>query len=96
MPKITVKEVKKLGLLSRVSISEKEASELQKDMEKILNFVSKLEKAEISDTICSTLNVEHVNIFRGDEAGEKPARDRSLLKQAPEMERGYIKTKKVL
>ena len=97
--RISKGEIKKLGLLSRVAINEKETKEFQQDMEKILVFVSKLSNCPTSDVGHKTSDVK--NVMREDDppAGgldKKTGHDESLLKQAPEIERGFVKTRKTL
>lgn len=95
---ISKKEIKKLSLLSRVAVDEKEIKELQQDLEKILNFISKLETAPTtSDVDCPTSDVGLRNIMREDRSLRKSGKcGKFLLEQAPKTERGFVKTRKVL
>ncbi len=92
---ITKKEIKKLSFLARISVSEKETEELQKDLKNILNFVSKLKKADVSGI--KELKIENKNVLRKDNPPDSGhGRGEALLKLAPEIKDGYLKVKKVL
>jgi len=81
---INKKEIKKLSQLARIKIGEKETKSLQKDLEKILDFVSKLKEVEI---VASTSDVDAKNVMREDKETHKT--EEYALKE-------YIKVKKVL
>ncbi len=81
---ISSDEIKKLGLLSRIKITNSEAQELQKDLGAILDYVGQLKKApakeiEVSKTIS--------NVFREDE----PIKDESEVKKGE-----HIRVKRIL
>jgi aspartyl-tRNA(Asn)/glutamyl-tRNA(Gln) amidotransferase subunit C len=90
------KELEKLAHLARISISEEEAKDLQKDMEGILKYASQIqefvtEKEEMQD------KGRLYNVMRPDgEPHESGMYTDELLAQAPETERGYVKVKKIL
>jgi len=94
---ISEKDVKKLGQLSRIGIKKEEVESIQGDLEKILDFVSKLKELPIPEgddfgaKKTPTNNIrEDTSDLKGGEYTEK------LLDQAPDKENGFIKVKKVL
>jgi aspartyl-tRNA(Asn)/glutamyl-tRNA(Gln) amidotransferase subunit C len=91
---ISKKEVKKLSLLARVDIDENEIEEVQNSLEKILGFVSKLK--DVSRNFISD-QISVLNVVREDGAPHESGEySESLLKQAPETEKGFIRVKKIL
>lgn len=100
--KITKDDVRKLGALARIKIDEKEIKLLQKDMENILGFVSKLSTQSLANTKvglleCEAFGGKTTNILREDEnPHESGKHTEDLLNQAPELKEGFVKVKKVL
>ncbi len=82
---ISSEEIKKLALLARVEIGAGEEKELQKDLEAILGYVSKLKKAPVDARQGPSLTSRTVldgapeisNVFREDE----PLEDKSEIKK---------------
>ncbi|MFC1756919.1 Asp-tRNA(Asn)/Glu-tRNA(Gln) amidotransferase subunit GatC [Patescibacteria group bacterium] len=91
---ISKKDVKNLSILARVGIDDKEIEPMQKDLEKILEFVSKLKSAKTSDVDAKTSDAE--NLMREDKDPHKSGEyTEDLLNQAPNLGRGFVKVKKV-
>lgn len=97
-------KVEKLAQLARIELNQTEQKELQKDIEAILNFVSKLKELPVEEVEGSSHILEQVNSFREDEseateAIRKPTRLSdslvNLIDQAPKKEKGYIKVKNI-
>lgn len=98
---ITKDDIKNLSVLARVDIDNSKVRSLQSDLEKILDFVSKLKSAktsEVKERSGETSDVEGlVNIVREDENHHESGKySEELIKQFPEEEKGFIKIKKVL
>lgn len=90
---ISEEEVKKLSMLARVGLAEKEIAEFQKDLDGILDFVSVLKEAKIPENIKEEARA---NVFREDEAPHKSAEySEVLLKEAPSREGTLIKVNKI-
>ncbi len=94
---ISLDEIKKLGLLSRIKITSREAQELQKGLDSILGYVSKLKKVPIdahqgpsflksSRTVFGGAS-ENFNVFRKDE----PIKDESEITKG-----AHIRVKRIL
>lgn len=94
---ISSEEIKKLGLLARIELNAGEEKELQRELEAILGYVSKLKEASVdanqgpsflksSRTVLNGLP-EISNVFRADE----PLEDKSEIKKGE-----HIKVKHIL
>ncbi len=78
---ISKEEVKKLSMLARVGLAEKEIAEFQKDLDGILDFVSVLKEAPHNNKLYAGQapvpeNIKEearANVFREDEAPHKSA-----------------------
>ena len=67
---ISLEEVKKLALLARIEMTEKEQKKLQKDLEAILDYVGQLKKAPLDTNQAGAVSEkipEIFNVFRKDE-----------------------------
>lgn len=88
---ISSDEIKKMGLLARIEITSHEAQEIQKDLEAILSYVSKLKQAPPSSETRPLKEIEVskilTNVFRNDE----PVEDKSDVKKGE-----HIKVKHIL
>lgn len=91
---MTHEEIKKLGLLARIEVSDEEASVLAKDMDNILGFLKQIESVDVEDV--SPVH-RFVNVVREDtdpyQAGQFSDK---ILAVAPETQDGFIKVKKIL
>jgi len=93
---ISKKDIQKLGQLARIGISEKESKELQKDLDAVLDFVSELKSASVSGAEQIEEDVLK-NILREDKDAHEPGKySEDLLKEAPKVEKGRVKVKKIL
>ena len=91
---ISYKEVEHLAELARIGMTEKEKRELQKDLERILEYVSVIQK--VSADIEMVLP-EHRNVMREDGIPHEPGiYSEAILSQAPDRKENYIRVKKVL
>ena len=90
-------EIKKLAVLARVSINEEEIDRFQNDLDKILDFVSKIKEIELPPEIAEKQRDHIFNVFREDKEPHKPLEyTKSLLKEAPGKKNDFIKVKKIL
>jgi aspartyl-tRNA(Asn)/glutamyl-tRNA(Gln) amidotransferase subunit C len=92
---ITEKDVRYIASLSRIHLRTEEVEELTKNLEKILQFVAKLEKADVSNVEATSHVLPLKNVFREDvvkpSLGQKDA-----LKIAVEEYNGFFKVPKVI
>ncbi len=63
---ISKDDVKKIAGLSRIHLNEKEAEYLSKDLEKILDYINKLEELDISDITPTSHVLSLKNAYRED------------------------------
>lgn len=96
---ITIKEITKLSELARIKLNDKEKENLKTELEAILDYFKKLQEIDFNNSKEKIEMKENLNIneLRDDEAlsvsGEL---SKTLIKQNPERENGYIKVKKIL
>jgi aspartyl-tRNA(Asn)/glutamyl-tRNA(Gln) amidotransferase subunit C len=92
---IEKKDIENLAKLSRMELSDKEASSLTKDIESILGYVDQLK--EVSVDLKDKKSGENRNVLREDEnPHESEEFTRDILKESPNTEDGYIKVKNIL
>ena len=96
MSSITIDDVKKLGVLSALTITDAEAEALVLQLGDILGFVEQL--AEVDTTgVEPTYQVTGLeNVMRDDEVIDYELSRDDLLKNAPDQQDGHIKVKRVL
>jgi len=87
-------EIKKLSSLARIKIPAGEIEKVQADLSKVVDFVSKIKKAPVKERVEVP---EHRNILRQDDNSHQAGQySEALLSQAPALEKGYVKVKKIL
>lgn len=93
-----IEVIKKLALMARIDMDEKEMKEIGDSFGPILSYVGQIQ--EVSDTLDSNheeiINAP-VNVFRDDvvtnSSGEYTDK---ILNQAPHTENGFLKVKQIL
>ncbi len=93
---ITKKDVQHIAKLARLGLSEKELSKFQKEISLILDYVSQLQKVDISkvEPISHITGVK--NIMRNDKSRKTDIeRVKKILEEVPETKEGYVKVKTV-
>lgn len=96
MSKITIDEVKKLAMLSKLDLSDDDAIKLTKDVENLLQYVDRLSEVDTEGVKPTAQVTGLTNVARNDEIIDYDVSREELLKNAPEQKDGYIKVKKVL
>ena len=96
MSSISIDDVKKLGVLSALTITDAEVEALVLQLGDILGFVEQL--AEVDTTgVEPTYQVTGLeNVMRDDEVIDYELSRDDLLKNAPDQQDGHIKVKRVL
>ncbi len=96
MSEITIDDVKRLAVLSALSVGDEDAEALRKQLQEIIVYVEQL--AEVDTTgIEPTYQVTSLeNVTRPDEIEDQHISRDDLLKNAPETLDGQVKVKKVL
>lgn len=96
MTKISIDDVKKLALLSRISISDKKAKQLSGQLANILDYVSVLNDIDTSGLEPTSQVTGLTNVERKDTETDYGTNREQLLANTPYKEKGYIKVKRVL
>lgn len=96
MASLTKEDVLKLARLSRLRLTDAEIAEFQKEISDILGYVEILDKAD-TEKLSPTYQVTGLkNITRADEIKEYGPSQEDLLKNVPQRDKAYIKTKRIL
>jgi aspartyl-tRNA(Asn)/glutamyl-tRNA(Gln) amidotransferase subunit C len=92
---LTVEEVKKIALLSRIQLSDDEVEKFQKELSMILDYVEELKKVDTEglEIVASVTGLK--NVMRPDVAVVPNNRD-EIMAGAPEIKDGYYKVKSIL
>lgn len=94
---INREEVKHISKLARLNLSEKEESQMEKELSAILDYIEKLKKADIKDVEPTSHSIPVKNILRKDQELEKDSHTREkLIDQFPEKQDNYLKVKSIL
>lgn len=96
MTKLSRDDVLKLALLSRLKLSEQEIEEFRGELSSILEYVQILDKADV-DGLEPTYQITGLkNVMREDKTEGYGYRVKDLLKNAPALQDGQFKVKRVL
>ena len=92
-------EIEKLARLTRLAVSESEALAFAKDIEKVLGYVSIVQKASIEKSVSFDMQSMDAlrNVTREDGAPhESGIYTETLMAEVLEKENGFMKVKKIL
>jgi len=92
--KIGLSTVKHLAWLTRIDLTDKEAREISKQLSKILDYFSKIDKVDTSGVEPLYHALETHGVARSDEPKPFPAEE--ILKAAPSKKGRYIKAPKIV
>ncbi len=96
MSSISLDDVKKLAVLSALSLSDEAAEALRKELGEILGFVEQLDEVDTAG-LSPTYQVTGLeNVMREDEVIDYGVSQAELLKNAPDSQDGSLKVKRVL
>ena len=93
--KITREEVLHVASLARLKLSPEEEEMLTGQLDKILQYVEKLDQLDTSNVEPLAHAVDVVNAFREDHVVPFPSRDK-LLSNAPARENTFFKVPKII
>jgi aspartyl-tRNA(Asn)/glutamyl-tRNA(Gln) amidotransferase subunit C len=92
---MTKEEIKKLGTLSRIALTEAEVESFSKEIDAILDYVSVV-KDIAADSTVPTVGVRY-NVLRPDEVVHQSGTyTESILKAMPKTNGQYLSVKKIL
>ena len=86
--------VDKIASLSKLSFSGKQKEAIKNDMNKMLNFIGKLEEVDTDDVDPLIHMTDDVNVLRADDA-VSDITQKEALKNAPKKDSTYFKIPKV-
>ena len=89
------KTVDKIASLSKLSFSGKQKEAIKNDMNKMLNFIGKLEEVDTDGVDPLIHMTDDVNVLRADDA-VLDITQKEALKNAPKKDSTYFKIPKVL
>ena len=85
----------KLEKLSRLQLSEKERTQIQKDLNNILGMVEKLQELDLSEVEPLVYITDEVNVLRVDEVKNQVSRA-AAFSNAPDCNEEHFKVAKVI
>ena len=92
---IDLKTVKHISKLSRISLDDKKAKKLEKDLNSIFKFIEKLNELDTSKTEALSSIVETKLQLRKDEIKSKDIREQ-ILKNSPSENKDFFVVPKVV
>ncbi len=93
--KITREEVRKVGLLARLELAPAEEQLLTEQMDKILQYMEKLNTLDTLNVEPLAHAVDIINGFREDKIVHQPSTE-ALLSNAPERQGNFFKVPKII
>ncbi|NKB71387.1 MAG: Asp-tRNA(Asn)/Glu-tRNA(Gln) amidotransferase subunit GatC [Candidatus Latescibacteria bacterium] len=92
---VTLENVRGVAALARLELSPEEEERLTGELNRILEYMDKLNELNTEDVTLTAHVVPMANAFRADRAELSPARER-ILRAAPELEDGYFRVPRVI
>ena len=92
-------DVKHIAKLARLGLAKKEEKKFERELEAILEFVEKLNKADTEGIEPTAQITGTLNVLREDQIdplGQDVEIKKDILKNAPAKESGFFKVKRVL
>lgn len=92
---VTLEEVKHIANLAKLNFNEDQITKLQKDLNKVLDYIDKLNELDLSDVEPLENINETENIFKRDEE-TKWLSTEEALRNAPQRTSNFFKVPKVI
>lgn len=96
MTKVSADDVKKLAMLSGLTVTDDETVTLARNIEEIIGYVEQLDALDTAGKQPTYQVTGLSNVTRSDELIDYGVSRDELLKNAPDSENGSIKVRKVL
>ena len=96
MTKISAAEIRKLAVLSRLRLSDKEIEHYQNDLSAILSYVQILQDVDVNGLEPTSQVTGLTNVMRNDEPIDYKVRPDELLKNAPATQDHQFKVKRII
>ncbi|MCK4553530.1 Asp-tRNA(Asn)/Glu-tRNA(Gln) amidotransferase subunit GatC [Candidatus Parcubacteria bacterium] len=95
--KLNKKEIQHIANLARLDLTEKELKTYGSQLSDVLSYIDQLQEVDVSGVEPTAQITGLENIFREDEIKKWDEGEAQVaLKQAPELENGQVKVKRVL
>ena len=95
MARITEKEARHVALLGRLKLSDEEINRYTEDLNKILEYVEKINELNVTNVEPTSHSLKMSNVFRSDVVKPSFTPEQSL-KNAPDKEDDCFKVPKIL
>ena len=92
---ITRKEVQHIAKLARLGITPKEEEKFTGELSKILDYIEKLKKVNVSEVEPTSHSTKIENVMRADKSLKFKVQSSKLMELAPETKNGYLKVKSI-
>lgn len=92
---LTIEDVKKIGLLARIELSEDDLEKFQVGLSKVLEYVEDLKQVDVEGLEEVSQVTGLVNVQRADTPVVSEIHE-AIFSEAPEMKDGYFKVKSIL
>ncbi|HEX2786698.1 MAG TPA: Asp-tRNA(Asn)/Glu-tRNA(Gln) amidotransferase subunit GatC [Ignavibacteria bacterium] len=92
---VTIQDVEKIAVLAKLKFSDEEKAKLQKDLNRILEYMDEMNEVNLDDVEPLENINEIINVMREDK-DEKWLSQEEALKNAPAKTGNYFKVPKVL
>lgn len=96
MASLTREEVLKLAALAKLALSDDEVAQFRTELSEILDYVEQLQSVDVDDLPPTYQVTGLVNVTRSDKIVDYGVSREELLKNAPAVQDGLIKVKRVL
>jgi aspartyl-tRNA(Asn)/glutamyl-tRNA(Gln) amidotransferase subunit C len=93
--KIAREEVKRVAVLARLELSSEEQAAFTDQLDRILQYMEKLNELDTAGVEPAIHTAEIVNAFREDKVTTRSSGE-SLLSNAPALEKSFLKVPKIL
>lgn len=96
MSKLSVDDIKKLALLSRLKLTDEEIKQYQKELSTIMEYVERLQGVDIEGLEPTSQVTGLMNVTRPDEIVNYDTTPKELLSNAPEIVDNQYKVKRMI
>jgi aspartyl-tRNA(Asn)/glutamyl-tRNA(Gln) amidotransferase subunit C len=96
MSKLSRDDVLKLAALSKLRLSDEEIDKMREELSEILNYVEQLSQVDVAELEPTYQVTGLTNVMREDEVIDYGYKTADLLKNAPAVQDGQFKVKRVL
>ncbi len=95
--KLNKKQIQHIANLARLELTEKELKTYGSQLSDVLSYIDQLQEVDVAGVEPTAQVTGLENVFREDEIKEWDEREREVaLNQAPKLENGQVKVKRVL